>query len=79
MTTPLEKAISILGSRAVLASQLGISAPAVSKWDRCPAERVLEVARLCEWKVSPHELRPDFYPHPSDGLPESERTSREAA
>ena len=79
MTSPLEKAISIIGNRAGLAVLLGISAPAVSKWRQCPPDRVLEVSRLTGWQVSPHELRPDYYPHPCDGLPESERASREAA
>ena len=79
MTTPLEKAIAIIGNRAGLAIQLGISAPAVSKWRQCPSDRVLEVSRLTGWQVSPHELRPDYYPHPCDGLPESERASHGAA
>ena len=44
---------------------------AVSKWDGVvPDGRVLEVCYGFDWAVTPHELRPDIYPHPDDGLPE---------
>lgn len=35
-----------------------------------PAERVIPVACATNWQITPHELRPDIYPHPQDGLPE---------
>ncbi len=33
-------------------------------------ERVIDLAGRTGWKVTPHEIRPDLYPHPSDGLPD---------
>lgn len=42
---------------------------AIAKWEKVPAERVLGVAEANEWRVTPHQLRPDLYPHPDDGLP----------
>ena len=43
----------------------------VSKWraEGVPAERVLELAGFTGFRVTPHELRPDLYPNPTDGLP----------
>lgn len=34
-----------------------------------PAEYVLPICDTVGWRITPHELRPDLYPHPSDGLP----------
>lgn len=46
-------------ARALTESGAVISSQAISKWDRVPAERVLEVERLTG--VSRYELRPDVY------------------
>lgn len=62
-----------------LARHLGVSAQAVSKWPRVPDGRVIQVAEATGWKKTPHELRPDLYPHPFDGLPAHLRTERAAA
>lgn len=42
---------------------------AAGGWKRIPADRVLAVARATHWQVTPHALRPDIYPNPTDGLP----------
>lgn len=34
-----------------------------------PAEVVIAICETCDWKITPHQLRPDVYPNPSDGLP----------
>lgn len=52
-----------------MSTTLGLSRGAVSQWDIVPAERVLAVAAATGWQVTPHELRPDIYPNPCDGLP----------
>jgi DNA-binding transcriptional regulator YdaS (Cro superfamily) len=78
--TPSEaaaKAIELLGGPAEAARRLAvergvkIGAWAVSKWrtSMTPADWVLWLARLTSWVVTPHELRPDLYPHPDDGMP----------
>lgn len=38
-----------------------------------PAEFVIRASEAVNWQVTPHELRPDIYPHPQDGLPEHMR------
>ena len=48
------------GRRIALATGLGVTAGAVSQWDRVPAGRVLDVERLTG--ISRHDLRPDLYP-----------------
>jgi DNA-binding transcriptional regulator YdaS (Cro superfamily) len=65
----MTEAISLVGLGAI-ARGLGISHQAVRKYEttRVPAERVIEVAMLTGWKVTPHQLRPDLYPLPSDAL-----------
>lgn len=39
------------------------------------AERVLAIANASGWRLRPHDLRPDLYPNPDDGLPH-ERADR---
>jgi DNA-binding transcriptional regulator YdaS (Cro superfamily) len=58
----LTKAIELVGGRDALAAALGISGPAVSHWERVPAERVLDVEKATDRQVSRTELRPDIYP-----------------
>lgn len=68
----LDKAIKSAGSAIKLAELLGISSMAISHWKRryegvVPSNHVLQIYQGTG--VTPHELRPDLYPNPSDGLP----------
>lgn len=47
----------------------------VSNWRNrgIPDLEIIPFCRAIEWKVTPHELRPDLYPHPDDGLPQEMR------
>lgn len=38
-----------------------------------PAEKVIAVSAAVAHSVTPHDLRPDVYPHPEDGLPDGLR------
>lgn len=69
----MTQAISLVGL-SPLAKALGVSHQAVSKWQRdpVPAERVIPVARATDWRVTPHQLRPDLYPNETDALPQNE-------
>lgn len=53
--------------------RLGVTQSAVAQWvaGQVGAERVLKVAAATDWRVTPHELRPDLYPHPEDGMPKA--------
>jgi DNA-binding transcriptional regulator YdaS (Cro superfamily) len=56
----LAKAKKSAGCAADLARRLNLTPQSISKWERVPAERVLQVER--ETGVSRHDLRPDIYP-----------------
>ena len=58
--TGLQSAIEAAGGVGALARALGISQPAVSTWQRVPAERVLSVETMTG--VPRSLLRPDLYP-----------------
>lgn len=60
----LAAAIDAIGGYAATARALNIgTAWAVQKWKQCPAERVRGLVAACKAAVSPHDLRPDLYPH----------------
>lgn len=59
-----------------IARYIGVTPQAVNLWfskNSVPSRFVLRVCELVEWKVTPHGLRPDLYPHPEDGIPDSLR------
>jgi len=56
----LGRAIRQAGGVSKLSDALGITGPAISQWDRVPANRVIAVERITG--VPRHELRPDLYP-----------------
>lgn len=68
----LEKAIKAAGSQQALAKLVGGVQTRISEWKRAgrvAAGSVIPVCAAVDWVVTPHELRPDLYPHPDDGLP----------
>lgn len=69
----LKKAIALAGGQAHLATLLGKRQSVVWSWlnrdQKMSAEYVIKTCEALCWKVSPHEIRPDLYPHPDDGLP----------
>lgn len=78
MDTPLFlKVVKRVGNNHI-ARQCGVSAQYVSKLckefemgvrDKVPSNMVLLVCRADEWRATPHDIAPDLYPHPEDGLP----------
>lgn len=69
-----KKIISLCGSQSELARRLGKNSQTVSVWFRTQvaSTEVLNACRALDWKVTPHEIRPDLYPNPTDGLPQKE-------
>ena len=69
-----QKILSLCGSQSELARRLGKNSQTVSVWFRTQvaSTEVLNACRALDWKVTPHEIRPDLYPHPTDGLPQKE-------
>lgn len=56
----LKRAIELAGGVGKLAESIGVTSPAISQWDRVPADRVIAVERASG--VNRRELRPDLYP-----------------
>ncbi|EAB8633248.1 helix-turn-helix domain-containing protein [Salmonella enterica subsp. enterica] len=42
-------------------------------------EKVLRIAEATNFEVTPHELRPDIYPNPTDGLPVGDKANTQTA
>lgn len=75
--TGLRKAVALAGSQAELARRIGgkVKQQHVHLWLRIgvPATAILSVARAVDFEVTPHEINPDVYPNPDDGLPAARR------
>lgn len=72
MKVKIQKKILSICSQAELGRRIGKRSQTINGWfkDKVPAEQVLKTSRLLGWAVTPHELRPDLYPNPTDALPE---------
>lgn len=76
----LQKIVKLLDGQVALANVLAtelkpIKQAHVWRWlnttiDGIPGEHVIDACSAVDWQVTPHQLRPDLYPHPNDGLPE---------
>ncbi|EMC3249606.1 helix-turn-helix domain-containing protein [Salmonella enterica] len=65
-----------LVSQRDIAKAMGITPQAVNQWfskSSIPSTFVLRVCELVDWRITPHEVRPDLYPSRYDGLPDSLR------
>ncbi|MGL9724243.1 transcriptional regulator [Sodalis sp. (in: enterobacteria)] len=71
MEKSLQNKIFAITSQSELGRQLGKRPQTISVWfkKRVPAEWVVSMSKALGWKVTPHELRPDKYPNPTDALP----------
>lgn len=70
------QAIHLAGGPSAVARHFGINPWAVSKWERggkIPAERVPDLVKMIGYEVTPHQLRPDVFIFPMDGMPGEER------
>ena len=70
----LNEVIRIAGGQTELARRLGIKQANVWNWINrargvIPPDQVIPVARAIDWQKTPHEIDPDLYPNPTDGLP----------
>lgn len=67
-----EKAVRSIGSVLSVSKKFGFrSSQSVANWiinDRVPSQRVIALCEMGGWVVTPHELRPDLHPNPTDGL-----------
>lgn len=72
MKTSTQKKMLAICSQAELGRRLNRRAQTVNGWfkNKVPGELVVRVSKAVDWQVTPHELRPDLYPNPVDGLPQ---------
>jgi DNA-binding transcriptional regulator YdaS (Cro superfamily) len=80
----LQKAVDMLDGQVRTANAVGVRQAHVWRWLNTtragvPAEYVIPISAATDYQVTPHELRPDLYPHPDDGLPEALRQVPAAA
>lgn len=86
MKKELEKIINLLGGKqqqladALATEEEPIKQAHVWNWlnvtvNGIPERHVIKACKSVDWKVTPHELRPDIYPHPHDGLPDHMRSA----
>jgi len=72
MSSGLKRAIKIVGTQTALARILGVRQGHIWSWlhrSQAPVTKVVAISHATGWKVTPHELRPDAFPNPWDGLP----------
>ena len=72
MKTIIEKIIQITGTQTELAARMSVKQQHVYAWiqrGRIPGDWVISASRATGYMVTPHQIRPDIYPHPDDGLP----------
>lgn len=71
MKTSTQKKLLNICIQAELGRRMKRRAQTVNGWfkNKIPGELVIKVSKAVDWKVTPHELRPDLYPNPADGLP----------
>ncbi|MCI1034072.1 transcriptional regulator [Raoultella terrigena] len=74
MKLSIQKKLLNICSQAELGRRMKRRAQTVNGWfkNKVPGELVLKVSKAVEWQVTPHEIRPDLYPNPTDGMPNEE-------
>ncbi len=83
----LEEIVNLAGGQAALAEKISTYSEPIKQahvWNwlnttahGIPERHVIKACKSVSWHVTPHQLRPDIYPHPNDGLPESMRCACE--
>lgn len=63
------------GARAELARNIKVAPAYLYQMETgirpISAPRALQIGAATGWSVTPHELRPDIYPNPTDGVPQT--------
>lgn len=67
---PISVAVQLVGLQA-LAKSVGVTYQMIQKYKSrgASAERVRMISAATGWRVTPHMVRPDLYPNPTDALP----------
>jgi hypothetical protein len=77
----IAEALKKAGGIGAVAKALDMSEEGVRLWrarDNVPANNVLWLSERTDWAFTPHQLAPELYPHPDDGLPPEHRAEQVA-
>lgn len=76
----LQRIIDHLDTQAATGAVVGVNQQTVAAWlsKGVPPKHVIPLCAAVFYRVTPHQLRPDVYPHPDDGLPEALRNQAAA-
>ncbi|EHN8769378.1 MULTISPECIES: YdaS family helix-turn-helix protein [Enterobacter cloacae complex] len=74
MNPNLKRQICLIKNQTEIAEALATKPQTVSLWlkSQVPSHRVIPLCKFLDWKITPHEVRGDIYPNPTDGLPKQE-------
>lgn len=74
MTPEVKEKILSVVSQSEIGRRLGKKPQAINLWFKngVPSGEALNLCSCIDWAVTPHELRPDLYPNPTDGLPKEQ-------
>lgn len=67
----LKRIIKAQGGTGVVSRRMGVKQARLCNWigrKSVPPHRIIPLCRALFWAVTPHQLRPDLYPHPTDGM-----------
>lgn len=66
-----KKRITGLANQTTIAKIIGVRPQAVSLWFKngVPPYKVIPFCEALAWDVTPHQIDPELYPNPTDGLP----------
>lgn len=72
----LQRIIDHLDTQTATGAIVGVNQQTVASWliKGVPPKHVIPLCEAVFYRVTPHELRPDVYPHPDDGLPQTLRS-----
>lgn len=81
MDIEVQKKILEICSQSELGRRLGKRQQTISGWFKkeVPSGQVVLAAKALNWAVTPHELRPDLHPNPSDALPTTDQSTESGA
>lgn len=75
MSPEIKQKIMSALTQETIAKKIGCRQQTISLWlnKGVPDGKVLVFSEALGWVATPHDLRPDLYPHPCDGLPRAMR------
>lgn len=67
----LRTTIKTQGGTGQVSRRMGVKQARLCNWlarGSIPPKRIIPLCRALFWAATPHQIRPDLYPHPTDGM-----------